>query len=481
MRNTLLLGITVFFCFTSLHSLAETPKEKSSLEQALPITAANIRGHKALYTEGWFLVSSSEKALEYAHQHSIVSSGEALTAIQKNISSHSTNYAGDLSSDVQQGYQTGKGILLDGTSRSGDIFSKTHQLVQGQLAFASSGFSSAWSGFIEGNINLVERTEEDRSALMATPGNYYDNVKEDFSNLFELSSKITEQVSPEIENSWSDSFSKAGEEFNKEYEKSGEAGNSFAALFYIGWGYMKSAYYGLVKPGAESITTGVTTAVNVAGQAVFLPTASALIITGRTVQSLGQTIYYTTKTGYKVISPTIEGGLLASLSLLSAGAAPVTYAAGTTIGVVNQVAITTAAPVVGMVETVGTSVHDTLKYAGLVTYDVVKGTSKVVLNQLQSGVVLGYNALTALPTQAVMGTFNTAFFLVYDGPRLVIVKVFADDEKTALTKTIEQLPVGTVVNLQQLKQNQEISVQVVSEDPEVINNVLEKLPADLRH
>ncbi|MCK4824031.1 hypothetical protein KA005_50225, partial [bacterium] len=246
--------LLAFFLLLSTYAvLADSvpPGQQSYLEENIPITMANVRGHKALYKEGWFVISSTEAALQYAHKHAIISSGEALSELQSHLKNRTSKFGDDITSDVQQGYQTGTQIWGQGTERSSKIFSGTHQLAQKQLDFSSRGFSTAWERFIQGNINLVERTAEDRGALVAIPGNYYAAIKDDFSNLYELSETITSMVSPKIENGWSAAFARAGEEFNKEYEESAEAGNSLSALFYIAWGYIKSAYYGLLEPGAK--------------------------------------------------------------------------------------------------------------------------------------------------------------------------------------------------------------------------------------
>ena len=58
---------------------ASTPESAApkSPSEVIPITAANLRGHESLYREGWFIVSSTEKAFAYAKEHSIAPSGQA--------------------------------------------------------------------------------------------------------------------------------------------------------------------------------------------------------------------------------------------------------------------------------------------------------------------------------------------------------------------------------------------------------------------
>ncbi len=93
--------------------------------------------------------------------------------------------------------------------------------------------------------------------------------------------------------------------------------------------------------------------------------------------------------GVKLVSPTVEGGLLAGMSMLAYGAVPVTYAAGGAVGAANQVAVTAAAPVAGAGRTAGSAVADTGIYAVQVTYDLATGVAKVTMNQGQAGIVPG--------------------------------------------------------------------------------------------
>ena len=120
------------------------------------------------------------------------------------------------------------------------------------------------------------------------------------------------------------------------------------------------------------------------------------------------------------------------------------------------------------------------KYVAFVSYNALAGTTKVIINQASAAVVLGYNALTALPAHSFMGLVDGAVFLAYDGPRLVIAyakgEIKSDDGQTV---NVDSLPVGTVVDLKALE-NEAVKVEVLSDDPAVIKKVLEGLPNDLR-
>jgi hypothetical protein len=123
---------------------------------------------------------------------------------------------------------------------------------------------------------------------------------------------------------------------------------------------------------------------------------------------------------------------------------------------------------------------DTGKYVAFVSYDAITGISRVTINQASSGVVLGYNALTALPAHLFMGTVDSVVFLAYDGPRLVVAYAKGDIKSDNNQSTrIDSLPVGSVIDLQLLAK-EGIEVKTLSDDPAVINKVLEQLPNDLR-
>lgn len=459
------------------------PAGKQTVEDVIPLTMGNLRGHKMLYNEGWLVVTSSSKALDFAKKHSLTRSRDALADAAASAAGRSKDYAANIASDVKEAVAVDKRVRDAGTELTGDILQTTHRAGKAELTYSSEAFHKAGETFIQGNLSLGKRTAEDRKELAALPGNYFTSLKEDFSNIWELTSTANEKFAGKIEIGWDKAFDKAASEFRKEYDRSGESKNTLTALGPILYGYLKSIYHGIVAPSSKTIVKTGASAVTYAGAyGVFLPVASTAVVAGRTVQSVGLTFYYTGKTGVKIVSPTVESGLLAGMSVLSLSAVPVTYAAGGTLGAVNQVAFTVAGPVAGAAQGAATTAIDTATYVGLVTYDGVKGATKVVINQASSGVVLGYNALTAVPTHLVMGVVDVVF-LAWDGPRLVIAAASgklksSDDGKEHLT--LGDLPVGTVVDMKKLEQSQGTKVEVLSTDPAVIRDVLERLPDDLR-
>lgn len=469
---------------TTLTATGASAAGKQSLEDVIPLTMGNLRGHKMVYNEGWYIVTSSRKALDFAREHSISRSRDALREAAADAAGRGKGYAANIASDVKGAADGTRRVWATGTELSGDILRTTRRAAKAEFAYASETFRKAGESFIQGNLSLGKRTAEDRKELAALPGNYYANLKDDFSNIWELTSSANDAFAGKIEAGWDKAFDRAASEFRKEYDRSGESRNTLTALGPILSGYLKSIYHGIVAPSSRTIVKTGASAVTYAGAyGVFLPVASTSVVAGRTIQSVGLTLYYTGKTGVKIVSPTVEGGLLAGMSVLSLSTVPVTYAVGGTLGAVNQVAFIAAGPAVGAAQATATTAVDTAAYVGLVAYDGVKGTTKVVINQAASGIVLGYNALTAVPAHLVMGAVDVVV-LAWEGPRLVIAaasgKIGSGADAGADGATLGDLPVGTVVDLKKLEQSQGIKATVISTDPAVIRDVLERLPDDLR-
>lgn len=438
---------------------------------------ANMRGHKMLYKEGWYVVSSSSKALEYARQQALMSSGEAIEAALASMSGRTRVLTTDLPAGITSAADAGKQLVTSGTEKTGEILRTTHRSATALLDYSSDSFGRAVDAFVRGNLSIAKRTEADRRELISLPGNYFLNLRDDFSNISDLTKRANDSFAGRIEVSWDRSFQKASDAFRSEYERSAEKPNTLAALGPILYGYLKAFYHGLAVPASSGIVKGTASS---GAYGVFLPTAAVAAVAGRTVQSVGLTFYYTGKTGIKVLSPTMESGLLAGMALLSAGAVPVTYVAGGAAGAVNQVAFTAGGPAFGTVAAAAGAVGQGTAYVGLVTYDAAKGATTVVINQASTGVVLGYNALTAIPTHALLAAGDAAVFLAWDGPKLVIAAARGTFRDRGEERGPRSLPVGTVVDLRQMEKVESVKIEVLSTDEAVIRDVLERTPSDLR-
>lgn len=468
----------------ALAGCASTPAPRPPSE-IIPITAANLRGQASLYHEGWFVVSSTEKALAYAKEHSITSSGAAMRQMSADIARRGADLRGGIVAAPSAGVRTGAKLFESGTALTRSELSLTHEAAKSELDYANRGMQRGWDRLVKGNLALVERTASDRAALRSLPGGYFDRLRSDWTNVNELTDNAKKAMSSGVEARWSDAFSEARADFNRAYERSGGRSNSLAGLGDIASGYVVALYSGVAKPTARAAVQGGEATARVGTDVVFLPVSYSVLVTGHTVASAGMSLYYATSMGVKLVSPTVESGLLAGMSMLAYSTVPVTYAAGGAVGAVNQVAVTAATPLAGAGYASGSAAADTGIYAAQVGYDLTTGLARVTMNQAQAGVVLGYNALTALPTQTVLGAVNGVVFLAWDGPRLVIASArgevrWHDGAGAQGSVPVRSLPVGAVVDLDALRKEPGASVEVLDDDPDVVENVLEKLPQDLR-
>ena len=372
-------------CATNPTPFASGESQSQTLEDIIPLTSANLRGHRMLYDEGWYVITSSKKALEFAKERSVHSSGVAIQEASRRMASHSSEYTAKLGEDLQRSLATGQSLVQSGTQRSGDILEGTRSLTTAEWAYATRHFGDAWEKFIQGNLSLGKRTQQDRDALLALPGHEFDQLKQDFSNLLDITKTLRENFSGRIQVSWEAAFRQAGQEFQAEYDRSGEQPNSLMALGPILQGYLKALYHGGIAPAAKTIVRTSAQGTGVATGKVFLPVAATSIVTGRTIQAAGMTLFYTGKAGIKLISPTVESGFLSSLAILSLGAVPVTAVSGTLLGAVNQVAFTTGGPTVATGEAALLATIDTSKYVSFLAYDALSGATKVTINQAAAG------------------------------------------------------------------------------------------------
>jgi len=360
---------------------AEEMPAKKPLAEIIPRTEANLRGQQSLYREGWFVVSSTEKAFSYAKEHSITSSGQALSQALADARGHSANFGKNLKEAGKGGVQTGAKVFEGGTEVSKAAIAITAGLAKDEWDYGSSNLSAAWEHFVKGNLTLAQRTAEDRQALAAVPGDWYKNLQGDFSNLDELTDQATQSMSTHIEGRWGEAFGEARADFNESYRQSGARGNSLSGLGDIMAGYIKVLYSGVVKPASRTVVQGTEAAAAGVTKTVFLPTTKLFVVGGHTIEATGISLYYTTSMGVKLVSPTVEGGLLTGLSMLSYGAVPVTATVGGAAGAINQIAVTAAAPVVGAGAATVEGAADTVVYGAQVSYDLLTGVTRVTMNQ----------------------------------------------------------------------------------------------------
>jgi hypothetical protein len=168
-------------------------KASATVQDVIPLTMGNLRGHKMLYNEGWLVVSSSKKSLAFARERSIESSSSAIKRATREMARDTARYGESVTEHVSDAVQTGGSIVSTGTGLTGDILKGTHELAKQEMAYAGESFGKAMDAFVSGNIAIAKRTAADRQELVDLPGNYYRNIAEDFSNLQDLTTKVRQK------------------------------------------------------------------------------------------------------------------------------------------------------------------------------------------------------------------------------------------------------------------------------------------------
>ena len=451
--------------FTSV-SLAKT------VGDTLEITKKNIEGHKNLYNEGWFIVTSSKDAIETARQNSI-SSVEAINKALTDLGSRQQSLKQQITEIIDQSVADSKKFHEKGIESSKFLKDQTKSASRGAWSFSKVAYSQAYSTFTLGYLEFRKRNADDWDALRKANTDFAKRTLQTYDDReikIIMDAFYDEAAQKSDEALWAKSLVLAKDKFNESYEESGKKNNSLSGLGSIIGGYFKAIYHGIISPTKNTAVHGIQ---NV-GAKLTGGILGLIKISGDVVFTTGVNIFYASKIGYNLISPTLEGGLLGSLALVSSAATPIVYGTGNGLATINQVAITAATPLVGTGEFVVASSIETAKHAALMTYDLTKGTGTAVANTGSTILVLGYNALTALPTQTLLAAGNSAVFLAYDGPHLAIVALRGEIDGIP----INQVPVGTVLDAEKLK-DKKIESKVLNNDPSVIQKVLETAPLDL--
>lgn len=461
-----------FITFILIFNFIPTSKasEKQDIKTLIPATMANLKGHENLYRYGWSFVSSSTETLEYIKQK-MKESSKALKQIPNELKKDSSEMINKISEDTKKALEFSKGWHKEGKKNVKIIEDQGVEVSKDLYQYSSSKFLKAYETFITGHLTLSKRTKEDRDKLRSLPGNYFKNIKSDFSNLKELIKPFKKRFSSKVDRSWGESFKKAQDEFDKEYKKSGQKSNTLLALPNVIWGYLKAFYYGVISPTKNTAKFVAKKSAKYVLKAITYPTAFVFIWGKETLRASGLALYYTSKSAFKVVSPTIEAGFYSILGLTTLAAPPLTYLASKGAGLIGQAAVLVSTPIMGLGHGVGNNTVNTIEGISLLSYDMAKGVGEVFLNTSLSGIKLGYNAIVAIPTHLALGAVNLAYFLSWDGPRLILHSVKGDN--------ISKLPSGVVVDLAKLKKSKDFEVKEIELDKEVKKKIIENFPSDL--
>lgn len=438
-------------------------------EEVAKGTISNLKGHKHLYKYGWTFVSSTDGALTAAAQD-VRKNSEAITQFALDSKEGASEYRDDIARAIESSKKNAEVSKQTIKAVSKKISDSGTEISTRLADFGIAQFKRGWSNLITGYTRLEERTAEDRQELALLPGNYFKALKQDFSNMTSILTPFSESMKGGVEVSWKEAFTTASNEFQTELENSRNKKNSLAALPYVIWGHLKAFYYGLVQPSTKSGVKGAGALADAGLMLVAYPIAGGVALVKSSVQTVGATLYYTSKGVYKIVSPTLEQGYFALLGLASLTSSGASYLATQSSGLIGQSLAYASQPAVIGAQTTGSTVVHSAEYFVRMLYDVGKASGKVLFNSTLAGMRLGYNAITAIPTHLVLGTANVAYFLAWDGPRLVLYSIKG--------KNASALPPGTIVNLSKAKNDSELKVKEIEIAPNDLQKVLDQIPAD---
>lgn len=422
------------------------------------LTDRNIEGQKNLYKQGWFIVTSPAKAWDEAIKKNEKSKEAFKRTIEKiKLNSNSTKQrVSDASETVNEINTKEKDI----TKRLMDTASK---LQKNSFKNSSKNFQEAWKKLSLGYITYAKNNEDDLKALKEINLEFFGRINSNFKDMEDALRPVMGHLLVKSETSWKKHFKEANYSFQQQYEKSGTQKNSLLGLWDILVGYASWSYNAIVKPTAKSTYNNLK---SVSYYTVDL-VLKTFIASFNVVHSLGANIYYPTKLGYKLISPSLEAGYLSGLALMNALNGAVTSNALRSAGLINKVAIKGTSPLIGATQLVFEETASRASDSATILLYGSQAIGEVVLEKVETGVVLGYSALSQIPPQLLLTGMNSAIFLVYDGPKLLIAKVTGKIGE----KNLDELPVGTVLDLKKARKS-EIEVTPLTEDPEVIKKVL---------
>ncbi|TGK92395.1 hypothetical protein EHQ30_13140 [Leptospira brenneri] len=438
-----------------------TANKPQTFKKIAPLTANSFGSRKNLWENGWAVIPSGKKTMDLAFENGAISGRVAKAMVLVHMKKRSEEYPGKLGETMRSVASWTKSGIKDSSSRTEDIYDAGWQLSKAEWKVSKDSFEEAGSRFVQGYIYMVPRMETDVKLMSASLDELkvdYDRKNSKYNDLFDTTIK---QNSKNIVSAWGDSFSKASDEFTKNYEESGDRGNSLLALVDIFKGYTVAIKEVMVAPISKTVpNAGEILVVNGA----YVPLSKTMNFSSRALISTGLIFFYATKSGYRVISPTLEAGLFSSIGILSAASTVPTYTTGTTLAAFNQVTSVAGATTGGAIGAVGGTTYDTGAYATGLVYDLSKGTAEAGVYAMNSGLVLGYGAMTALPSQLVLASVEGSILITYDGPRVVIAMVKGN-------YVSDDVPTGTVINLEEAKKAGK--VKILTDDPKIIKKVLD--------
>ncbi|GBF52048.1 hypothetical protein LPTSP4_35860 [Leptospira ryugenii] len=425
------------------------------------MTANALGARKNLNENGWFIVPPGSKSVDVVYESGRLSAKVARAIVFSDMKDRTLKLPDNMKETVSAIHTISKTYRNFGKESSAKIWEATLQLSKQEYDISKDILKESGSRFVLGYLYLGEKESEDRNRLLKVWSETNESRKEFTGSLNQLFVDTIWKNKNQLTNAWTKSFQTAVKEFSEEYEESGNRETSVTALFDIFQGYTVFLKEFLVTPIFQTgKSVGETMLVN----GVYVPIAQTATFSGEAVMTTGLVVYYPFQLGYRVVSPSLESGFLASIGLATLSSTAPTLVTGTSIAGFNQVTTVTtgyAGEAIGQTGAIG--FQSTAYVTGLV-YDFSKGVGESSLYALKSGIILSYTSLTVIPAHLLLTVPDGTVFLTYDGPRLVIAAVRGN------YAGYDDLPTGTIVDLERAKK--EGKVQILTSDQAIVKKVI---------
>jgi DNA-binding ferritin-like protein (Dps family) len=433
-----------------------------TFKKIAPLTANALGARKNLDENGWLMIPPGSKSIEEVFESGRMSSKVAKAMIFTKMKKRSEDLPTNMTSTMKTINENAASLRGAGTQNSKDILGMTYKLAATEWEISKEVNGKAAKSFINGYVYLGERDAEDRKQLYGAWKDVNQTRSEFTGNLNDLFIDTIWKNQNKLTNVWRTSFNKSVKGFVDEYEESGNRDNALVAMWDIFQGYTVAVKEILVSPIYNTTTAvGETLVVN----GVFVPVSHAATFSGQALITSGMVVYYPTKLGYRVISPTLEAGLLGTVGIATLSATAPTIVGGTGVSAFNQVTTMAAGYGGEAVAQTGGVAYESTAYATGLVYDFGAGTAESSLYALKSGIILSYTALTVIPAHLLLSVPDGTIFLAYDGPRVVIAVARGN------YSGFDDLPTGTIINLEEAKKAGK--VEILSTDRELVKKIID--------
>ncbi|MDZ4726235.1 MAG: hypothetical protein SH817_08755 [Leptospira sp.] len=443
-------------------SVTSPDAKPSTFKKIAPLTSNALGARKNLNDNGWLFIPPASKTIEEVIESGKMSSKVAKAILFTKMKKRTEELPPSMKSTMVEINKNASSFRGSGTEISKEILATTYKITLMEWELSKELNGKAANKFITGYVELNDREEEDRAQLLKVWTSLNKERSEFTGNTNDLFIDTMWKNQNKLTNAWRDSYKKSTQAFLDEYEESSQKGNSLFAMWDIFQGYSIALKEILISP---LFNTGSAVGETLVINGVFVPVSHLSTFSGQAIMTTGMVAYYPVKLGYRIVSPTLEAGLLGTMGLASLSATAPTAVTGTGLSAFNQVTTIAAGYSGEAVVQTGGATYETTAYATGLVYDFASGSAESGVYALKSGLILSYTALTVIPAHLLLSVPDGTIFLAYDGPRVVIAVVRGN------YAGLDDLPTGTIIDLEEAKKSGK--VEILSRDQTLVKKVID--------